>query len=303
MNTRDLEYFVAAAELGHLHRAARQVGRSQPAVSKCIHRLEDALGAKLFEREGRAIRLTAVGEALLVSARFILQNVQDATRQITEMSKGEAGHVRIGSGMTTAEWLLPKLFETMLARSPSVTFKIITGVGNALRQALRDGNLDLVISPLVAVDRQEFSWFAMAPDIMVVAARAAHPIFAKRPQIKDLTRYGWLLPDAAVRSTQWLNLAFQARDLPLPSIQIEADTVMPLRSVVARTDLLTFLSRRDLASAAGAPLREVKLPAISLRRELGVLWRAQHYLSPAARQLIQTLRDDGLAILGRAGLD
>ncbi len=301
MNTRDLEYFVAIADLGQLHRAARKVGRSQPALSKCIHRLEDELGAKLFEREGRAIRLTAVGEALLASSRGILRTMQEAVREIEELTVGEAGHIRIGSGPTTAEWLLPGLFSRLLALSPALTFKVTTGVGSMLRQSLRDGNLDVVIGPLLGQDKTDFSWFAIATDIMVVAARADHPVFSKRARIKDLTQYGWLLPDAGVRSTQWLNLAFQARELPSPLIQIEAETVLPLRSVLSKTDLLTFVSRRDLGFSGGGALREVKIPGLSHRRDLGVLWRRQRYLPPAASRLIEILREAGEVILESGG--
>ena len=64
MDVRDLQYFLAVAELGHLGRAAKTVFRSQPALSKSIHRLEESLDVKLFDRVGRGIRLTPVGAAV-----------------------------------------------------------------------------------------------------------------------------------------------------------------------------------------------------------------------------------------------
>lgn len=118
MDTRDLRYFIAAAESGHLHQAAERIGRSQPALSKCIRRLETELGARLFEPSGRGIKLTQVGHALLLRARLLLQGMQDTVREITDLAQGVAGHVRLGSGPTTAEWLLPSLFRRLLAKSP-----------------------------------------------------------------------------------------------------------------------------------------------------------------------------------------
>jgi molybdenum-dependent DNA-binding transcriptional regulator ModE len=71
LDLRDLRYFEAIAEAGHLGRAAEKVHRSQPALTGCVRRLEEALGTALFERVGRGIRLTAAGEALARRARSL----------------------------------------------------------------------------------------------------------------------------------------------------------------------------------------------------------------------------------------
>ncbi len=74
----------------------------------------------------------------------------------------------------TAAWLLPRLFQSLLARHPGLTFAVTTGLGGALRQLLRDGQLDLVVSPLGADDKREFTCFPVAVDTLVVAARPGH---------------------------------------------------------------------------------------------------------------------------------
>jgi DNA-binding transcriptional LysR family regulator len=137
MDTRDLRNFIAAAETDHLLQAAERVGRSQPALSKCIRRLETGLRARLFERADRGIRLTAGGAALLERAPPLAQGIQDTIRDIAELAEGAAGHVRLGSGATAAEWLLSDLFQQLLSQSPGPTFEVATGLSNLLRQALR----------------------------------------------------------------------------------------------------------------------------------------------------------------------
>ncbi len=297
MDTRDLRYFVAAAELGQLHRAAERVGRSQPALTKCIHRLESELGAKLFEREGRAIRLTAAGGALLASARGILRSIQDAVCEVSELSTGATGHVRIGCGSTMADWLLPTLFARLLEQSPGLNFQIATGVATVLRQSLREGKLDLVIGPLLGRDTEEFTSFAIADDTMVVAARAGHRLAGRQVSMPDLADCGWLLPGPFVISTHWLQLAFETQGLDVPHLQIETDTVLLLRRVIAQTELLTFISRRDLRPSSGVPLAEIDVPELRLRRDLGVLWRPGRYLSAVAQRLIGLLREEGKTML------
>jgi DNA-binding transcriptional LysR family regulator len=101
MDAGDLRYFIAAAETGHLQQAAERVGRSQPALSKCIRRLEAEIGARLFEPSWRSLKLTEVGQVLLIRARGLVQDMQDTGREVGDMARGEAGYVRLGSGPTT----------------------------------------------------------------------------------------------------------------------------------------------------------------------------------------------------------
>ena len=293
MDTRDLRYFVAAAESGHLHQAAERIGRSQPALSKCIRRLETELGARLFEPAGRGIKLTQVGHTLLLRARLLLQGMQDTVREITDLAQGVAGHVRLGSSPTSAEWLLPALFERLLPESQGLTLEVTTGLGDVLRQGLREGRLDLAITPLADSDPIEFETLPIAQDTMLVATRIAHPLDRPGLTPADLAPYTWLLPSPALASTQWLLGRLQSLGLPKPHIQIEADTVIMLRSVVARTDLLTFLSFRDLDHGEGTALRPLTLQDITLHRSFGALWLRGRHISPAVDRLINLLR--GLA--------
>lgn len=299
MDTRDLRYFIAAAESGHLHQAAERIGRSQPALSKCIRRLETEIGARLFEPSGRGIRLTSVGYALLPRARRLVQGMHDTVREITDMAQGVAGHVRLGSGPTTAEWLLPGLFRRLLPEAPDLTLEVKTGLGDVLRQALREGRLDLAITPTAPDDALEFESLAIANDTMVVAVRRGHPLDRPCVQPADLVPYAWLLPSGALASTRWLMQRSQLLGAAKPRIQVEADTVIMLRRVVSQTDLLTFLSRRDLAHGEGLALRELALADFTLHRAIGALSMRGRHASPAMVRVVDLLRDvDGLVESG-----
>jgi DNA-binding transcriptional LysR family regulator len=291
MDARDLRYFIAVAETGHLHRAAERVGRSQPALSKCIRRLETEIGARLFEPLGRGLTLTQLGLTLLPRARAIVLDMQDTLREITDVAHGEAGHVRLGSGPTTAEWLLPAFFRCLLAEAPGLTFQVATGLGDVLRQALREGRLDLAVTPLVDGDASEFDSIPIAEDNMVVAARIGHPLDRSGLTTADLAHFSWLLPAASLSSTSWVRRTLQSAGLPDPRIQIEADTVIMLRRIVSQTDLLTFLSRRDLAQGEGLSLRALDLPGMTLRRRIGCILLRNRYVPPAVTRVTTLLRD------------
>src|ERR1700748_3616597 len=127
MELRDLAYFQAIAEAGHMGRAADQLGRTQPALTKCIRRLESDLTAELFERSGRGLRLTSVGETLLTRTRQLRNSVKMTVREINDVARGFSGHIRVGSGATTTEYLLPVLYSRILRETPKVTMELVIG--------------------------------------------------------------------------------------------------------------------------------------------------------------------------------
>src|SRR4029453_10557953 len=96
LDLRDLRYFEAIAELGHLGRAAEQLHLTQPALTRCIRRLEETFGTELFQRVGRGIELTSAGEALLARARRLHVAADETAREMVEFAGGDSGPVQLG---------------------------------------------------------------------------------------------------------------------------------------------------------------------------------------------------------------
>lgn len=297
INLRDLGYFEVVAELGHLGQAAERLGRTQPALSKCLQRLEDAFGAPLFSRAGRGIQLTAVGEVLLARARLLRTASEEALREVSDFAQGNAGHVRIGSGPIAADHVLPALCQLLLSEAPDTTMDITVGPSMVLREQLREGSIDLLIGLVPPADPL-FQTHAIFDDAAVVATSPEHPVFAL-PQVtlQALSRYGWVLPAASIPSRQWLDAVFQSHGLPVPRVQISANSIPLLPALIVRTGLLSFVSRRTLGQGSHGVLKEVPLPETTLQRTLGVTYRRGAYLSPAARRLVSLLQSRGAGLM------
>lgn len=287
MDIRDLRYFLTCAELGHIEKAARRIGRTQPALTKSIRRLEAELKTRLFEKDGRGLRLTPMGQSLMAHARRLLQGVNEAMREVTEVAHGSIGHVRIGAAPTMAEWILPGLLRDALADTPELTFHIKVGLGEGLRQDLRDGSLDFVLAPSLPAESPDFHATPIIDDVMVVAARPQHPLIRRNVSFNDLAAYRWLLPIGT--SVDWITQAFGRHGLGAPPLQVEVSSILVLRRVVGLSDLLTFISRRDLNGGPTAELVEVDVPELQLPRLFDLITYREAYMAIAARNLIDKL--------------
>ena len=138
MDFRDLKYFEAIATEGNLARAAERVHRTQPALTKCIDRLEESLGARLFEKDGRGMRLTAAGHVLLKRTRQMTLMVEETAREMQDHADGLRDEVRIGCLPTLAEHLMPSVFGQLLAEAPAISVTLTVAMNDNLLAALAD---------------------------------------------------------------------------------------------------------------------------------------------------------------------
>ncbi len=292
MELRDLAYFQAIAEAGHMGRAAQRLGRTQPALTKSVRRLETDIGAELFERSGRGLRLTSVGEVLLVRARQLRMSVDMTVRELGDVVRGEVGHVRVGSAATMAEYLLPQLFGRLLKSKPRVTIALTIGMNDVLRGLLSAGKLDIVIGPLAEKGSDgDFVTLPVMQDKVVVVARKGHPLLERTIGLPEMAAHRWVLPGPAVAMRQWLEQVFVAHGFDPPDVQIETSSMTLLPKIIAQTDLLSFLSARNLGPGrTGESLQGIPCEATTMVRSLGVLYRPGTYLSPAALSLIDLIK-------------
>jgi DNA-binding transcriptional LysR family regulator len=295
LDLRDLRYFEVIAETGSMAKASKSVFRSQPALSGCVRRLEGTLGTQLFERVGRGIRLTAAGEALLARARSLRIATQDTVREIGDLGRGLAGLVRVGTVPTVARYLLPPVCREIARRAPGITLKTVIGHNDVLRNGLKSGELDVVVSFSARGD-EGFASHEVFEDEVVVAASRNHAIFRKRVNQRAMLEYGWVLASPGVATRDWIDHAFTTRGLEPPRVQIETNLILLLPPLIEQSDLLTFVSRRHLGIERGFRLKEVPAKETTMKRRFAVTYRRDSYLSPAARRLVNLLREEGAAL-------
>ena len=146
MDIQHLRAFIAVAEELHFGRAAARLHMAQPPLSRTIKQLERELGAQLFERTTRSVRLTAAGEALIRPAQQVLDDIDVARSIVASAGSGVSGRVRVGFAGASSHRPAARLARQVRQRYPGIDLVLssLTFAGEGVRQ-LQEGDLDVAI--------------------------------------------------------------------------------------------------------------------------------------------------------------
>ena len=145
MTLKQLEYFLAIAEAGHITAAAKNLNISQPPLSLQLKALEDELGVQLFERDKRNLTITHEGLILKERAMEILQMVNDTVRELQNLGIDAQGTIRIGTVASAATHLLPERIVIFRRDHPNVDFQIFEGNTTTVTEMMENSQVDLGI--------------------------------------------------------------------------------------------------------------------------------------------------------------
>lgn len=293
MRIDDLTYFLAVADTGLMHRAADQVGISQPALTKAIRRLEDTLGVALFVRTAKGMRLTEFGETFRTSALKLDREHRNALQLIDESKAGQQAKVRVG--VTPAnESYVNDTFLRMLKHRPLMRLEIRVQLSDSLFGMLHNGDVDFVLGPVPHRPSEEFDVEILKEESFYVISSSNHRLHAdgKPVSIKDLADEHWVLPGKTVFVRQQLEAMHQRAGLGPLNVQVMSDYTSPVGpyELVGRSDLLGVCvpSNRHLAEYHGA--RVLNLKGVMRYRTLGIFTLKEVRLSPLTSSFIENLR-------------
>ena len=146
-NLRELKYILRVADLRSVTRAANELHITQPALSRCIHDAESELGVKIFDRSTNPITLTYAGECYIESAKRIILEHERLRKEIRDITHHMTGRLRIGTSRDRASYMMPKLLPEFCNKYPGINVEVFTESGKRLRDALREGRIDILILP------------------------------------------------------------------------------------------------------------------------------------------------------------
>jgi LysR family hydrogen peroxide-inducible transcriptional activator len=181
MELHQLRYFCAIVRAGNFTRAAEQLGIAQPSLSQQIRALEKSVGAPLFERLGRSVRLTAHGEALNRPALDILQRVAEAEASLASLQQGVRGRLRVGVIPTIMPYLVAPRVRSFLETFPDVDLQFTEDTTSQLIEQLKAGDLDIVVAGL-PIRNPDIVCSELFRERLFLAVALRHPL-AQQPNV------------------------------------------------------------------------------------------------------------------------
>jgi DNA-binding transcriptional LysR family regulator len=278
-----LRWFIKVAEGETVTAAAEALHVSQPAVSRALARLERELGAPLFDRVGRVLRLNANGQTLLDAARRALSSLDGAARTIGASADPTTGTVRLAFLNTLGTEFVPALLSGFRIRYPKVDFLLRQGGTSRNERELLDGELDMVLAA-GPTGRPDIEWRPLVDEPLVLVVPNGHRLARRRTvRLADVRgepfvtfSHGFGLRPITERLCRQAGFD--------PRITFEGEDPTMLRGLVGAGCGVGLLA------PAPGPLPGVVELAVSeprCARTIGVAWCPEHY-TPA---VVETFRE------------
>lgn len=283
--------FLDAIELGSLSKVALAYGTSQPQVSRQLSELERECAARLFQRTGRGVVLTELGERIAPKVRAWLASTDQLANDIHTTAGKPIGRVRLGILPSVAHPLVSTLFRRVQERYPLVQLSVREGQGAQLETWLEDGSVDLaILFRHTDTARNGDVYLVETPTYLVSAggdpltAKATVP-FAKLHQLA-LVQF--------CRPSSWrdrLDEIAHERGVTL-NVALEADSLALQTHIVAAGGIYALLGAYAVSAAAKAlRIRASRLVEPTITRHVALAMSPHGELTLAARSVMQETRE------------
>jgi LysR family transcriptional regulator, hydrogen peroxide-inducible genes activator len=296
MEVHQLRYFCAVAETGSFTRAAQREQVAQPSLSQQIMKLEEELGVRLFDRLGRTVRLTDLGQVFLPRARTVLNELRAAKDEVAEKQSSVAGPVCVGVIPTIAPYYLPARIALFSRKYPKAAITVVEDVTVTLLDRLRAGLIDLAIMALPARGH-DLECFPLGTERLFAILPKGHRLAKKNSvRMKDLREEPFLLlkDDHCFRDTA-MEVCKRAR--VMPQIVFESGQFSSILGMVAAGMGVSIVPEMALERRQDCSF--VLVADESASRTIGVAALKGHFLSRVPQAFLSHLRSQAQ---GRAAL-
>ena len=289
MNLDDLRVFAAVASERSFSKAAARVGRTQPAVSQAVRRLEDALGERLIDRAQRDGTLTQAGTMLLDYAARMLRLADEAHAAVTELRDVERGRVQIGANEAAVHVLLP-IIGAYLERHPRVQIDVRRVSSRNIATELQQRNIDLGVLTFPPSDR-DLAVMTLASDELVLLVPPSHP-FARRASVPldEVGRQPIVAHNDPSPARERVLRISEERHAPL-NISLSLPSLDGIKRAVELGLGVAILPRRCAVSEISlGQLRAIRVPELKALRRVRLVHRRGSALSAAAAAFVEEAR-------------
>lgn len=286
LNTRDLKYFTAVAELRHFGQAAKECNVSQPTLSGQIKKLEGQLGVSLFERTNKKVMLTDAGKEILPYAHKALMSIDDICDISHSFKNPFSGRFRLGAIPTIASYVFPEFVSKVKKQLPELTLILTEEKTEIIMEQLNRGEIDAAIVALPIHDHSLDS-HELFEDEFYLAVPSNHKLCKNKSivmeQLKNqellLLEEGHCLRGQALEACETVNIS---------EYNFMATSLETLRQMVKAGTGITIIPKiATIENEEG--IHYIPFKSSSKSRTVGLIWRKTNVKRAVIEQTIKLL--------------
>lgn len=303
LKLRQLRLLTAIADEGTVLKGSQALNIAQPAATKSIKELEDALGVQLFDRSSRGVTPTDFGKVMIKHAKLILTQLRHAGEELQSLEEGLSGRVHVGTLLAASTSLLPRALARLRERRPGIAVTVDEGTIDRLMPGLRTGDIDVVLGRLPEYrEREGLRQEVLYLDTVSIMVREGHPLTQRRDlTLADLVDQAWVMPPPQTSLRRQVDHAFRHEGLEPPQDVIESVSILTNHALLMNTDMLATMPHQVGIGQAGLTALPVILEGANSR--IGATTHAHGELSAAARYFMAVVHEVAAEIRAELGQD
>ena len=303
MRMRQVALMLAIEEHRTLRAAAQVLEITQPAASKMLHELEEALGEPLFERAGRGLQPNPAGLAVMNTFRGLRNSMAALGHELDELRQGSSGKLFVGSIMVATTTCLCEALIGLKKRYPLLSVEVSVDTSDRLVELLRSGNLDVVLGRMpdaASAANQDCLFEPIGEETIAVVAACTHPLLRRgrkgRVDFDALLAFPWILQPRGSPSREVVEQEFLSHHAHQPLGLIETTSILIAANLIARSEMLAVIPQ-SIAShyEEHGLLRIVPYAFTHTLSAWGSLIHRDRSANPITRQFIDLLHDSTMA--------
>lgn len=285
MDFDQLETFLEVARLSSFSRAAEKRFRTQPAISSQIRALEEEVGAKLLDRSGGKVSLTASGKVFQKYAEDALESRKAMIAAVAETERVPRGEIIVGANEGTCLHILPEVFAEFKRQYPDVAVNIKRSDYSKILESVIDNSVDFGVVSLPVADNR-LTVVLIHRDELIIIAPPQHPLARmKTATVAEVAKFPLVVPKAG-HTRDALEDLFHEHKLK-PRYAMELDSSELLKRFVAADVGVGFIARSNvIEDIRASALAAIPISDAQIRRDLALVFRKDKALSRAALAFI-----------------
>lgn len=286
MDFEQLRTFQLVSRLKSFSRAASQLGITQPAISAQIRSLETEVGARLFDREGGKVSMTAAGRLFEPFAEHCLQCQSHIIAGVSELYHSPRGVLSVSASEAASLYVLPQVFAQFKKLYSRVQLSIVRAERSRTLESIANREVDFGIVSLPIKDSRLLVHTIHQDEVLLVTA-ASHPLAGRESaELHEVLQYPLLMTKYG-RQREKIDQFFQSREVQ-PRIAMELESSELLKRLIAAGIGIGFLPQTNvLTEETAGLLKTLRIEGMHVQRELAIVCLKDRHLTRAGQAFLE----------------